>query len=683
MKPALIVLLAAAAGGIAAGEVVLEAGQRHLRSGDSREWNSFPERAEGREYTWRFSAKRNEAEQTLRLRHRDVKAGGWALWLNGKPLQRLPVDERDMVLFVTIAPGALVDGENELRIAPQSQVSDDILVGDIRLIDRPPSELTGDSAVELTVVDRDTRRGLPCRVTIVDSNGSLVPLGAASTDDAAVRTGTVYSRDGKVRFGLPAGNYVIYASRGFEYSADSVRVSLKRGDRVSRALAIRREVPVPGYASCDTHIHTLEHSGHGDASVRERLLTIAGEGLELAIATEHGKHADYGPEARRLRLDRYFTTVVGNEVTTPVGHFNVFPVPTDARPPDQTRKTWAEVFAEIFRVPGVQAVVLNHARDNHAGFRPFAPDRHLASAGENLEGWELKANAMELVNSGATQSDVLRLFHDWFGLLNRGLLVTGVGASDSHAVDYKAVAQSRTYIATPDGEPGRIDVAVACRSLREGRAMVSFGLLADIRVQDRFGPGDQVLLRPNDKEIRVALRVLGPSWSTADHVALYANGVKVRESRIPLSRTGGVKWSAVWRVPRPAHDVHLVAIATGPGVLQPFWEVRKPSQPVSKDWTPRVLGATNPVWIDGDGDGQITSAYGYADRLAGASAGIPELLRELGAYDEAVAIQAARLLHVRGRSPLEEPVSTALLQASAAVRRGFARYAEEWKRSQD
>src|SRR2546430_16350046 len=49
-----------------------------------------------------------------------------------------------------------------------------------------------------------------------------------------------------------------------------------------------------------------------------------------------------------------------------------------------------------------------------------------------------------------------------------------------------------------------------------------------------------------------------------------------------------------WRAPRPAYDVPLVAIASGPPVTGPYWPIPKPYQPNSRVWEPRVLGATNP-----------------------------------------------------------------------------------------
>src|SRR5262249_32547797 len=83
---------------------------------------------------------------------------------------------------------------------------------------------------------------------------------------------------------------------------------------------------------------------------------------------------------------------------------------------------------------------------------------------------------------------------------------------------------------------------------------------ADITVNGKYGPGDLV---PGVGEVRVAVRVFGPSWVSADRVELYANGVKIRESRIGPGQPAGVKWSGEWVLPRFRHDVHLGAGAAG------------------------------------------------------------------------------------------------------------------------
>ena len=58
-----------------------------------------------------------------------------------------------------------------------------------------------------------------------------------------------------------------------------------------------------------------------------------------------------------------------------------------------------------------------------------------------------------------------------------------------------------------------------------------------------------------------------------------------------------------------------------------------------------VIGATNPVWLDSDGDGKFTSARGYAETLVKESGSDPEkLFKELEAYDAATAAQVAGFL---------------------------------------
>src|SRR5207302_4696068 len=104
------------------------------------------------------------------------------------------------------------------------------------------------------------------------------------------------------------------------------------------------------------------------------------------------------------------------------------------------------------------------------------------------------------------------------------------------------------------------------------------GLLADITVGGKYGPGDLVPVRG---EVPVRVRVLGPSWVKADRVELYANGVKVREAAVADDGRAGVKWSAEWTLPRPRRDVYLVAVATGPGVTGLYWPIAKPYQPDS------------------------------------------------------------------------------------------------------
>jgi hypothetical protein len=358
--------------------------------------------------------------------------------------------------------------------------------------------------------------------------------------------------------------------------------------------------------SCDTHIHTLTHSGHGDATVEERMLTLAGEGIELPIATEHNLHADYSEAARRTGVATLFTPVIGNEVTTPTGHFNIFPIAPGAAVPDAKITLWPPLMRALRETPGVRVIVLNHPRSIHSKFRPFDPENFDAATGENKRGGEFSFDAIEVLNSGAQQTDYMLVFRDWFALLNRGHRFTAVGASDSHDVSRFIVGQARTYIAVGDDVPAHIDVAAACESLLAGRALVSMGLLAQMTVEERFTAGDLATNLP--EPVRVRVKVLGPSWVKAGRVELFANGFRIREATIDPARADapGEKADIAWTLPRPSHDTHLIAIATGPAVSAPFWAMTRPYQPNSPHWEGRAIGATNPVWLDADGDGRFT-----------------------------------------------------------------------------
>ena len=352
------------------------------------------------------------------------------------------------------------------------------------------------------------------------------------------------------------------------------------------------------------------------------MITLAGEGIELPIATDHNVHVNHKPYAIAAGVAEYFTPVIGNEVTTKQAHFNVFPVKPGAAVPDHRGDNWAHTFAEIDRVPDVKVVILNHARDIHSGVRPFGPKLFNAATGENLEGWNLRANAMEVANSSANQTDGMQLFKDWMTLLNRGHQITPVGSSDSHDVARHFVGQGRTYIRCDDRRPGDIDVDAAVNSFVQGRVMVSYGLLTSLTVNGKYGPGE--LARASNETITVQAQVQHPSWIKAGRVQLFANGEPIRELNFQSAGAQGTRHNVVWKIPTPKHDIHLVAIATGPGVEGFHWRTAKPYQPSYPVWEPTVIGASGAVWIDGDGNGKRNSAYDYANAIVGASASVSD-----------------------------------------------------------
>ena len=184
---------------------------------------------------------------------------------------------------------------------------------------------------------------------------------------------------------------------------------------------------------------------------------------------------------------------------------------------------WNRLIPAIRSTPGVKVITLNHPRDLHNGFTPLDDTQFNASTGKHLQAEALKGiDAIEVITSGATQSDLLLLYRDWFALLNHGHRIAAIGSSDSHDVSRYILGQGRTYVAVDDTDPAHVPLDDAWRSYREGRLLVSMGLLAELRLNDQFKVGDLATI--SAPTIKFQSTILGTSWVTADHVALYANG---------------------------------------------------------------------------------------------------------------------------------------------------------------
>jgi hypothetical protein len=652
----------------------LDAGRHLLGMPGPREWIFFDkEHFEGPSLEIKFAAKRNVRPGTLLIRQQDVKLN-WPVKVNDHLLGKLDLLEGDEVSVFTVPAETLRDGENTLTIV-SPRGPDDIVISEIKLDSRPPEEALREASVAVEVKQDTDGAPLPCRITIVDARGFLTPVFPESGQKLAVRSGVVYTGDGRARFGLPAGDYVIYATRGVEYGLATQKLSLKPGDHPQVALKLAREVPTPNMVACDTHIHTLTYSKHGDATVDERALTLAGECVEVAIATEHNFFGGYAEAAQRMDVAPYFTCVVGDEVTTLTGHFNVFPIKdVNAPVPDFKLKDWPALMMAIRAGADDRVVVLNHPCDNHNNFVPFDAANFNPVTGDNLRGGaDFSFDAMEVVNSGAMRSDFMQPYRAWFALLNHGYHVTAVGASDCHDVSRFIVGQGRTYVECDGRNAGQICVADVCQNIKEGRASVSLGLIAKLTVDGRFEAGDLATVRgPN---MRVRVQVLGPTWSKADKVELYANGVKIADQEIHAAANAVEKASAEWLIPRPSHDVYLVAIASGPGITAPYWKQAPPYQPDSRELNLRVIASTNPVWVDADDDGKFTSARGYAKLVLDRVGMDPtKLVTALAGYDEAVAAQAAGLCQVAGHDVRDDAFKNAMSTAAEPVKRGFAVY---------
>ncbi len=630
----------------------------HLGNDLVPKWTETTPEPEGSELEVSFEAEVNPKEYTLELTQRDIHYP-WNVLLNGTRLGQLEIAVETRTTRLAVPAGTLKKGVNILRVTTRHP-KDDIIVGKFRLLPASVREMNRLGKIVVTVRDGDSGKALPARVSVVDASGKRAKLFYAARPDTAVRPGIFYTTGEGSALELPAGDYTLTATRGMEWSLSSEKFSVRYNETEKAGFTLTREVDTSGYVAADTHIHTLTFSGHGDSSMRERMVTLAGEGVELAISTDHNHHTDYRPLQEEMELTPWFTPVVGNEVSTPIGHLNAFPMDPKGAVPESKLHDRIKLVRGI-RAKGAKVVILNHPHWPGLDRGPFGLFHFDSKSGDREGGLPFTFDAIELVNSGTKTPEPLSLFEDWFTLLNRGEKITAVGSSDSHTVGYP-VGQGRTYVASSTEDPSKIDVDEACSSFTGGRVSVSLGIYTDILVNGKAGMGETA--GELEEKIGVELLVAAPAWIHPRRALVFLNGVQVREIPVPRRTGKPTREKISFTISRPRHDAHLVCITLGDGVTHPAW-------PTLHNYT---LAATNPVHLDVDGDGLYRSPRETAARLLEETGKNRERrLEVIRAADDVIGLQMVSLLHAAGEDLAE------ILKDRSAFRK-YAKYLRKTKK---
>jgi hypothetical protein len=128
--------------------------------------------------------------------------------------------------------------------------------------------------------------------------------------------------DGSGSRELPPGTYMVYASRGLEYTIDSQSITVDSGGTTNVSLSVKRVVDTRGYVSADFHIHSGK-SFDSSLPLRDRVASFAAEGVEVMVSTDHDYITDYTPIIGELGLGAELNSIIGNELTGGI------PVPAD------------------------------------------------------------------------------------------------------------------------------------------------------------------------------------------------------------------------------------------------------------------------------------------------------------------------------------------------------------------
>ncbi len=524
----------------------------------------------------------------------------------------------------------------------------------------------------------------PGRLTFIGKDGpgaNLFPNADALPVHLAVRQNVVYTLTGEVPITVPVGRYTVYASRGPEWSIDSADIEMAAGRETRFTAHLRREVDTTGWISGDFHLHSMPHSSDAETTLKERVITLIGEGLDFAVATDHNHNTDYRPTMGELGVEKSLTTVIGNEISTPIGHFNAFPLDAERPIPPPDASDARELFKLIRSEPNEYGIVpviqLNHPRwkgidyfgvadldavtgVGHAEI--YSDDFDTLEVFNGNEGWGYyDAEIDKAPNSSANRHSVVR---DWFNLLNRGHRYAAVGNSDSHTV-YKGdlAGYPRNYVRCNAESPDKIQVPDVADALRKRQVFTTLGPFVEYQINGAAVGGD---VKAAKGKVELHVKVQAASWIDCDRVKVVVNGDIVRT--IPVADTRDIVRLATEVSIDVPRDSWLTLLVEGDDSMAPI--VQDQGRPILP------LAVANPTWIDGDGDGKWVSPWDQALKLVasrdGKSIAYGSLKDHLPSERALVVLAAAEKKHPDAANLIR----TALLEKARVVRLGAARAAE-------
>ncbi len=471
------------------------------------------------------------------------------------------------------------------------------------------------------------------KVRIRDSRGAFVPgkvtfIGLSPTrtpyfkPENPVKSGrqwetfknSCYPQEEGLELGLPVGTYLIYASRGPEYSMDQKIVEVLKDELQELVFRIDRVLETPHLISLDPHLHTTNSDGR--MGIAERIKSIVAEGVDVAVASDHNFVSDYNPALKRLGLEKYLAVVYGNEVTHPddLVHYNTYPLKLRV---DEERNGAIHPFAEeapllfeVSRKKDPEAILqVNHPRAGDLGyFNNYQLDEEQAAFAR--EHFNTSFDVLEVMNGPHFYSSNSVAIEDWFHLLNQGYYFPLVGSSDTHSIDREEPGYSRTYVFYEGGEGYQLNWATLALSLKKGRSFTTNGPLVEFKVNGKYTSGDT--LTAKDGRVELWMKVQSAPWIAVNEVRVIVNGE--RKIIFPVKTTKEVvsKFEDLVSL-LLKKDSYLALEVLGKESLFPVLQRWSPSGFLSDANLPYAL--TNPVFVDVDGNGKFDASLPRKIRL--------------------------------------------------------------------
>lgn len=318
--------------------------------------------------------------------------GGAVSKLFGKGRYQVKVDVPGYHLNGTIDAGEC--DPLEIDLATQESASVTCTLGE-----------TGRVRLARPVLDAETGRAIPVRLTIVGEDPSPNKVGTAGrfrstvyweplfgiADVKYITAAGEFDLTGSNSFSLEPGTYLFVVSHGPEYATDERVVEVPpAGEVVLEGVSVRRAVKTPGYISADFHVHSIT-SPDSMMNQEIRTLSAAAEALDVLQSSDHDYITDYAPVASKLISQGIIPpgsikTSMGDEVTpNHYGHLHAFPLVRDEDDPSGGAVDWSdssreevspapdyiwtldELIERLREDPGEEVIQIDHIMDNPTG----------------------------------------------------------------------------------------------------------------------------------------------------------------------------------------------------------------------------------------------------------------------------------------------------------------------------
>ncbi len=334
---------------------------------------------------------------------------------------------------------------------------------------------------------------------------------------------------------IPYGTYKVWAWRGIEFELWEGQVDLTAGrGRVELKIPLERAWAAPGALAADLHVHARA-SADSMMPNPQRVIAQVAAGIQVIGLSDHNVNGDLDQEIVDLGYENIVASIASNELTASSFHLGVYPVVVDRTKPnggapakELVEKATTQQLFDIARgMPGSPIVQVNHPR--------FRSTALYDGTGWDGVAWPppfpLAFDAVEVLagySAFNVQGD--RRFddgvRDFYTMIDHGHLITPLGNSDTHDLNWVLDGTTRSYVFVDDPRTTPFDESAFVAAIRARRVVATSGPWLDVEAtagtEAAIGPGQS--LRATAGSVKLDIELSQTRFVKAERIRITIGG---------------------------------------------------------------------------------------------------------------------------------------------------------------